>query len=571
MTVLGSAVEVSVVLAVGLALVRLLRRRSAALRHWVLSAAVVGACLTPIAGRVAPAWSVAGATRAWPVLRWSEPDLVVERAVALPDDTARPPAATGSSVTVPPSSPTGPALMPSDLVTWLGRAAFWLWALGTAAGFLMLSVGLMRLRLMTAASHRVTSGRWRELADEVSRVSGIRRPIALFKSEHPVPLVTWGWVRPRVMLPSSTVDWSDERIRVVLWHEIAHVARGDWAIQLVAESLLNVFWFNPLAWIVCARLRQESELACDDVVLSNAAVGTSYATHLLDLARSAPKHRQVWLPAPAIVRPSKLEQRIAAMLNPNLDRTRGSSIGRTGAALAFVVVAVLAAGLTSGAQSTNISGTVLDQAGHAIPGAEVILTNRETRVQSRLVVDALGRFSVTGLPPGEYSRVVRHPGFMTLSGRFSPGPGDIELKYILGIGRLEETITVTPASDPAAPVATQSISPAERQEQIARIRGGTIQPPFKVYDVAPRFPEALRDSRYDGTVVLDAVLKADGIVEIVQILAPVDPTSMMALHPDPPRAAVEAVEQWRYEPTRLHDVPVDTPINITVRFDGTRH
>ncbi len=106
------------------------------------------------------------------------------------------------------------------------------------------------------------------------------------QSDHPSLLVTWGLARPKVILPSSADEWSDDRARVVMSHELAHIRRGDWIVQLSAELLRAFYWFNPLMWIACRRLRLESEHACDDEVMSRGVEGSDYATHLIELARA---------------------------------------------------------------------------------------------------------------------------------------------------------------------------------------------------------------------------------------------------------------------------------------------
>ena len=223
----------------------------------------------------------------------------------------------------------------------------------------------------------MSSGPWRASVDEVSQAVGCRRRVVVLQSEHPAFLMTWGWLRPRILLPAGARNWSQARMRVVVGHEIAHIARGDWALQLLAECLRSVCWFNPLTWVVCARLTRESEQAYDDVVLSLGADGTTYASHLVALARAARPH--VGLPAVAMAQPSNLERRVTAMLNPDCERNTVSRLNRTGTALAFVVVAVLVAGLTGVAQSARLAGVVLDQTERPVPAASVSLIDRETQ------------------------------------------------------------------------------------------------------------------------------------------------------------------------------------------------
>ena len=98
-------------------------------------------------------------------------------------------------------------------------------------------------------------------------------------------LATWGWRRPRILIPACALGWSDERVRTVLAHEIAHVARRDWLVQSMAETLRALLWWNPLAWLACRALRHDSELACDDAVLRCGVGPTAYADELLQIAR----------------------------------------------------------------------------------------------------------------------------------------------------------------------------------------------------------------------------------------------------------------------------------------------
>ena len=118
-----------------------------------------------------------------------------------------------------------------------------------------------------------------------------------------------GVLTPKIVLPAdATVTGRGERHST--WcsaHEIAHVTRGDWLVQMVAEVCKAIYWFNPLFWIVRARLRHESERACDDAVMSHRHQRiATYASELLELARSFGRHRQAWLPAPRMAaRPVK--------------------------------------------------------------------------------------------------------------------------------------------------------------------------------------------------------------------------------------------------------------------------
>src|SRR5207247_8990963 len=95
----------------------------------------------------------------------------------------------------------------------------------------------------------------------------LNRRVVLLQSNTAL-LVTFGVLRPRIILPRDSATWSDDRLNVVLTHELAHIQRFDWLVQMLAEIGRIIYWFNPLFWILCRRLRHESEHACDDAVLN---------------------------------------------------------------------------------------------------------------------------------------------------------------------------------------------------------------------------------------------------------------------------------------------------------------
>jgi beta-lactamase regulating signal transducer with metallopeptidase domain len=93
------------------------------------------------------------------------------------------------------------------------------------------------------------------MAGAIREQMGIRRRVTLILGSDDCLLVTWGALRPVILLPRVAQGWREDRALVVLQHEFAHIARGDWPVQMIAEGLRAVYWFNPLFWIACRRLR----------------------------------------------------------------------------------------------------------------------------------------------------------------------------------------------------------------------------------------------------------------------------------------------------------------------------
>jgi beta-lactamase regulating signal transducer with metallopeptidase domain len=97
--------------------------------------------------------------------------------------------------------------------------------------------------------------------------------------------VICGAIRPVLLLPQSTLEWSADRRKMVLLHECAHAMQFDVWWNRLAQLVRCVYWFHPLAWYMAARLAREQELASDDEVLRAGVRGPDYADVLMDSVR----------------------------------------------------------------------------------------------------------------------------------------------------------------------------------------------------------------------------------------------------------------------------------------------
>jgi len=541
--------KMSLILLGALACSDLLRHRSAAVRHWVLAAAVACAAALPALEAVVPAWTLPIAAPAA-----FEPSDETS-AIAVQGTPGRRSNATPGEAVKPDSQPATPSSQFDPAATL--RTA---WIAGTVAGLGILLVGLLRLTWLAAHARRVTGGRWIDLAQEVSQMYGLRRPVILLETDHPSLLVTWGLVKPKVLLPAAAASWSEERARVVLTHEFAHIRRGDWIVQICAELLRAVYWFNPLLWIACRRLRLESEHACDDEVMSRGVEGSDYANHLVALARALGQRRYTWFPAPAMARPSSLERRVRAMLNNGLSRSPLTSRSRAGIFVALFVMTVAVAAAQSG--FVSFSGSVVDEHGRGIPATAVILSNEQRKAKYEVTAGESGQFDFVGLPAGDYALEVRGLGFKVFKDLLKVAGQNLQRNITLKLGSLEETIVVSfdPTDERAArstPVVKEVAMPA-RKPCVASATGGRIVPPRKIRDVSPVYPSALRGTGVEGAVVMEARVGVDGYLSDTQIIG--EP------QPDLAQAAIAAVRDWRFTETLLNCEPTEVMIKVTTTF-----
>ena len=359
-----------VVLATAGLLAALLRRASAAVRHWIWFVAMGSLLCLPVLTLMLPSWHVSlfplpsFAQTVPPSQPFSSPALAPSP-VALPAPAsppapvARPRASLPSLAPSPPSAPGPPkAEAPSPVVrpdmpvrireetvlatpseeagagvfsrvassVWNvgGRAwAVWalvVWALGAMLVPVRLLAGSFFLRRVARRAEPGADAGWRSLVDEIAGRLGVDRPVRIVRSRHTTMPMTWGITRPVILLPAGADEWSEERRWCVLLHEMAHIKRWDCLTQSLAQIACAAQWFNPLVWAAARRLRIEREKACDDLVLRFGARPSRYAMHLLEAARAFRAPRLLPVGAVSMARPSQLESRVRAILDTSLRR-----------------------------------------------------------------------------------------------------------------------------------------------------------------------------------------------------------------------------------------------------------
>jgi beta-lactamase regulating signal transducer with metallopeptidase domain len=541
--------KVSLILSTALGLTVTFRSRSAALRHWVLSVGIVCAVTAPLLVSVAPAWHAPLGAKVAESSQNVSPDLTADAGAEV-----RMAHASALSLTE--------AADPVSQIT-VRQVLMSLWIGGAVIALAALILGLSRLSVIRSRARRLDEGMWPTLAREIAQANGIRRPITLMHCDHPSLLFTWGFVRPIVVLPRDAGEWSLERARIVLCHELAHVRRADWVVLLAAELLRAAYWFNPLTWMIGKRLRDESERACDDEVMNQGVEGAAYATELLALARILNAERPGWVAAPAMARPSSLERRVTAMVNHDVNR---QPLGRAPRVLVFAMLfafAVAVGGFTVAAQTfASFGGSVLDQTGNVVTGVTLSMTNKQTGQKYQVKSNDGGTFEFVGLTTGVYDLETGAAGFRPANSAMTIGARNVRRDVRLEVGTLEETITVVDRGEPRVDGTGPSVRGGRAPEKTAcaaKATGGYIAPPLKIADARPIYPRNGGVPKAVGVVVLDARIGTDGTVVEAR---GVDPNA----DPDLVSAAIEAVKLWRYTTTLLNCIPIEVQMKVTVNF-----
>jgi len=321
--------KITLLFLLGGLLAALLRHRSAAARHFVWTLTLAGAIGLALLVPVAPRLELPVATR----------EAVVTVAGPVLETFERATAAAAPVSKEAPAPPTARAAKRASLGLLLWLAGFGAVLLWCALGHW----GLMRLARRATA---VEDAAWLALLEETASLAGVARPVRLLRSPAVSTPMTWGLLRPVVTLPASAEAWSVERRRAVLLHELAHVARRDCLVQLVATAACALYWFHPAAWMAARRLRGESERACDDRALACGTPAADYASHLLEVASRARVPRIVGASAIGFAQRSTLEARLLSVLDDTVPRRVLPGWARTAGVLLLALMLLPLAAVT---------------------------------------------------------------------------------------------------------------------------------------------------------------------------------------------------------------------------------
>jgi len=261
-----------------LGLLQLMKNRSAAERSWVAHIGLFALVIMAFAPLVLPGWNVevpglfgraigASSSAQLPVVQTAPAALNVAPApiVSTPKDLA----GHGSS-----------GLSSFNAVA-VAKA---LYAIPAATLLFITFLALARLVTLRARADVLVDGHWLSALARAQRRMGFKHGTALLTSDELASPISWGVMRPVIVLNSRAVEATGEA-EAIIAHELAHVARMDWVKLLLARIATALFWFNPFVWVLAREAHQLREETADDTVLAADIPDTDYAQLLVGVAR----------------------------------------------------------------------------------------------------------------------------------------------------------------------------------------------------------------------------------------------------------------------------------------------
>lgn len=332
--------------------------------------------------------------------------------------------------------PLPPVATPSLQPKWQQRLEAWsvavvpIWLVGVCALSLRLLVGwtiVERVRRRAAAGNNRLGDEFDRAFLERVRILAARvrvgRPFCLVRSAAvSVPTVI-GWIRPVILLPVNVVTGlTASQLDAVIAHELAHIRRHDYAVNIIQAAAEIVLFYHPACWWISRQIRREREHCCDDVAVAVCGDGVDYAAALAELESLRSNDATLGL----AVTGGELTRRVKRLLAPAAADRPGASAW-AGALVPVVALAVVAGAAFAGgkarAQTTTptaariipaneavVQGQVVDVRGdRPIAGAQVRLSRGNFDLQ--VTTDERGRYEAGKLGPGSYAIAVTATGY----------------------------------------------------------------------------------------------------------------------------------------------------------------
>ena len=240
--------------AVASVLLRLTRQRSASTRYLIACASLAAMLAAPVV-TARLMWTAAPS----PTDRAS----IALRGRDLAQTVA--PLADGTNEALRPVSPVSFAAAATPAIERVLPAVTAAWLAGVLLLLARMAGGWWRARRLHLDALSTTSSRWQAACRRLAYRIGLPAAAHVVESDRvDVPTVV-GWLRPAILLPiAALASLTPDQVEAILAHELAHIRRHDYAINVLQTLAETLLFYHPAVWWIARRIRQERELIADD-------------------------------------------------------------------------------------------------------------------------------------------------------------------------------------------------------------------------------------------------------------------------------------------------------------------
>jgi len=440
------------------------------------------------------------------------------------------------------------------------------------AGFTLmlgrLGVGLWWLDRAYLATAGPASQALQATLNRLAQRMGVTQSVRLLESARAESPLLLGWLKPAILVPSAALlQLSPAALEAILAHELAHIRRFDYLVNLLQSFVEALLFFHPCAWWLSSRIRELREHCCDDAAAALCGDPLILAEGLSALERLRRRIQSDPEPALAAAK-GNLMSRITRLFQPQeapAASLRGLTWALVGAALlgAAALTAQQAAPKTKAAPPQAPSHRASDKVEN-FDFSHIKITHRpsapaypaEAKAQGiqgtvvvQLTVDEQGvPVTVEALegPPQLHPTAIAY----AQSWRFEPV--QVDGKAVKARFKLTMPFRLR-GEEPATKISQGKVdaTPGEAQDtDFSRIKVA-LQPP------APAYPAEAKAQRIQGTVVIEITVDEQGVPVGVRALSGPE-----ELRP----TAMGYAEQWRFKPHRVNGKPTKARFKLSMPF-----
>jgi len=355
-------IKSSLVLGCALLLVFILRKKTASFRQYILSFALISLILIPFLSSFSAGWE----TKLVPdwAIHKSDSSITNTRMhrsfffnhdsnkMFIPPEKISTPSAVFNSGDGNKASFTADLYRKKQLVS---LSIPFLWILGLVLILLKIIIGLNGASRLTRNGVMITKSAFHQILRQLRKVIAIKRKVSLLTNQQILIPITWGVVKPVIILPEGASRWTKSQCSSVLFHELSHIKRGDFIVRIIVRLICAFFWFNPIIWVVYNLMKKEQEKACDEMVLNSGIKPSIYAANLLSIKEAMHGN---WRPPAAVlgvIKRSQFNNRLIAILKRQIKPKEIKMKSKILLSLIFIMV-ITVIGLAHPAKPLKLNG-----------------------------------------------------------------------------------------------------------------------------------------------------------------------------------------------------------------------
>ncbi len=271
------------------------------------------------------------------------------------------------------------------------------WLLGVLVLSLRFLGGLAYLKRLRYTQNQAIDKHWQERLNSIKLQIGLNKSVQLLESALiKVPMVI-GYMKPLVLLPIGTINaLSAAEVEAILAHELAHIKRNDYLINLIQSIIDVLFFYHPAVWLMSNTVRTERENCCDDLALSVTGNSLIIAKALSNL--ESLRQRSYHLSLAFTGNKNQLFNRISRLLGQPMKKNNHFVEG-----LVAVIVIILC--LTTINYKVSAAVTEIEEertemvTDSIIPKTETILEEGEEAMEEYIIIEEEVKIPVAPIPP----------------------------------------------------------------------------------------------------------------------------------------------------------------------------